>query len=192
MIFSETRLAGAFIVDPEKREDERGFFARTFSRDEFAAHGLEPVPIEESIAYNHRRGTVRGMHFQYPPFAESKYIRCTRGSLLDVIVDLRPESKTYLEHVAVELNDTNGRGLYCPPRFAHGYQTLADATEAVYVMAHPYAPQAEGGLPYDDPRLAIAWPLPVSLASERDRGHRPLAVVEEELRERMAAEEPVA
>jgi len=192
MIFTPTRLAGAFIVELEKREDERGFFARTFSREVFAERGLWADPIEESVAYNHRGGTVRGMHFQFPPFAESKYVRCSRGSLLDVVIDLRPESTTYLAHVAVEPSDASGRGLYCPPRFAHGYQTLTDATEVSYVMAHPYAPDAQGGLPYDDPRLGIDWPLPVSIISERDRAHPPLAQVEVELRRRMGLEDPPA
>ena len=188
MIFTETALQGAFLVDLERREDERGFFARAFCQDEFRDHGLEPVIEQANVAFNRRRGTVRGMHFQFPPKAETKYVRVTRGAILDVIVDLRPESPTFLHHVAAELSADNGRGIYIPRRFAHGYQALEDDTETTYMVGEFYAPDHEGGLPYDDPRLGIAWPLPVEEMSPKDRGWRPLAEVEDEIRGRMAGE----
>src|SRR5215210_5643180 len=132
MIFTETKLAGAFIIDLERREDNRGFFARAFCQHEFAEHGLRPVIAQANLAHNKHKGTLRGMHFQYPPVAETKLVRCTRGAILDIIVDLRPESPTFLEHVEVELSAENGRGLYVPERFGHGYQVLEDATETSY------------------------------------------------------------
>jgi dTDP-4-dehydrorhamnose 3,5-epimerase len=188
MKFTETRLAGAYVVDLERREDERGYFARMFCQDEFTVLGLEPVIAQGNVAYNRFAGTVRGMHFQFPPKAESKYVRCVRGAIVDVIVDCRPESPTYLEHVAVELNADNGRGLYIPERFAHGYQTLADDTETSYLVGEFYAPQDEGGLAYDDPRLGIAWPMPATTMSPKDREWALLAEVEPELRRRMSVE----
>ena len=146
MIFTETKLAGAFVIDLERREDDRGFFARTFCQHEFEEHGLKPVIAQANVAFNKRRGTLRGMHFQYPPAAETKLVRCTRGAILDIIVDLRPESPTYLEHVAVELTADNGRALYVPERFAHGYQVLEDATETSYQVGEFYTP-GDGGRP---------------------------------------------
>jgi dTDP-4-dehydrorhamnose 3,5-epimerase len=190
MIFTETALAGAYIVDLERREDDRGFFARMFCQDEFRDRGLEPVIAQANVAFNRRRGTLRGMHFQFPPAAETKYVRCTRGAIVDTIVDLRPESPTYLRHVSVELNQENGRGLYIPRRFAHGYQTLADDTETTYMVGEFYAPQHESGLLHDDPRLGIAWPLPVAELSPKDAAWRPLEEIEDELRLRMQTEEP--
>lgn len=187
MIFQETALKGAFIIDLERLEDERGFFARTFCRREFEAHGLSGIVAQTSVASNRRKGTLRGLHFQFPPVAETKLVRCTRGAILDVIVDLRPESGTYLQHVAVELSAENQRAVYVPERFAHGYQVLADDTETTYQMNEFYAPGAEGGLRYDDPRLAIPWPLPVSLISARDQSFAPLATAEPTLRQRMSA-----
>ena len=175
MIFTETRLAGAYIIDLERRSDERGFFARTFCQQEFREHGLKIVVAQASIASNLREGTLRGMHFQYPPAAETKLIRCTRGAVLDIIVDLRPESPTYLGHVAVELNEVNMSALYVPQRFAHGYQVLRDGTDTLYQMSEAYTPNAEDGLPHDDPRLGLKWPLPVSTISPRDRAFRPLS-----------------
>ena len=128
MIFTETKLKGAFIVDVERKLDERGFFARSFCQNEFSARGLKSTIAQANVAHNLHRGTIRGMHFQYPPAAETKFVRCTRGAILDIIVDLRPESPTYLEHIAVELSEENMRGLYVPERFAHGYQVLLDGT----------------------------------------------------------------
>lgn len=185
MIFTETSLQGAYIIDLERREDSRGFFARAFCQQEFATLGLTPVIAQANIAFNRLRGTLRGMHFQYPPAAESKIVRCTRGAILDIIVDLRPESATYLQHVAVELTQDNHRALYVPERFAHGYQVLVDETETSYQVGHAYAPTAEGGLRYDDPRLGLTWPLPVTAISDKDRAWDPLEVAETEVRRRM-------
>jgi dTDP-4-dehydrorhamnose 3,5-epimerase len=186
MIFTETELEGAFILDMERREDERGFFARAFCQNEFTDHGLKPLIAQANVAYNHRRGTMRGMHFQIPPAAETKLVRCTRGAILDVIVDLRPESPTWLRHVAVELTADNHRALYVPERFAHGYQVLMDETETSYQVGEFYSPPHERALRYDDPRLGLEWPLPVTVISEKD-GHAPLLETwEERLREEMS------
>jgi dTDP-4-dehydrorhamnose 3,5-epimerase len=185
MIFTETKLRGAFIVDLEPRGDARGFFARAFCQREFEAHGLKPVIAQANISFNYKKGTLRGMHFQWPPAAETKFVRCSRGGILDVIVDLRPESATYLQHVAVELTADNRRGLYVPERFAHGYQVLEDNTETTYQVGEFYTPAAESGLRYSDWRLAIAWPLPVTDISEKDAAWKLLDEVEPELQARM-------
>src|SRR6516225_6888887 len=153
MIFTETALEGSFILDLERRDDSRGFFARAFCQREFAAHGLKPTIAQANIGFNRKKGTLRGMHFQFPPAAETKLVRCTRGAILDIIVDLRPESSTYLQHITVELNEENGRALYVPERFAHGYQVLRDNTETSYQVGEFYAPNCESGLMYNDPRL---------------------------------------
>ena len=185
MIFTETKLKGAFIIDIERREDSRGFFARAFCQHEFRDHGLKAEIAQANVAFNRHKGTMRGMHFQFPPAAETKLVRCTRGAILDIIVDLRPESPTYLQHVAVELNEGNNRGLFVPERFAHGYQVLRDDTETSYQVGEFYAPGLEGGLNYCDPRLGLVWPLPVSSISDKDRDWRPLQEVEPEIRKRM-------
>ena len=185
MIFTETPLAGAFVIDLERHHDDRGFFARSYCQEEFAAHGLAPAMVQGNVAFNRHGGTLRGLHFQFPPSAETKFVRCTRGRLFDVIVDLRPESPTYLRHFGVELSADNGRGLYVPERFAHGYQALEGDTEATYLVGQFYTPGAEGGLPYDDARLAIAWPLPATEMSDKDRNWRPLDEVEPLIRPRM-------
>jgi dTDP-4-dehydrorhamnose 3,5-epimerase len=187
VIFTETELSGAFVIDLDRKEDDRGFFARAFCQHEFAEHGLKPFVAQANIAFNRRKGTLRGMHFQFPPAAETKLVRCTRGAILDIIVDLRPESPTYLEHVSVELSADNHRALYVPERFAHGYQVLEDVTETSYQVGEFYTPGAEGGLPYDDPRLGLSWPLPLTEISDKDRGWPALAEIEEELRRRMSA-----
>jgi dTDP-4-dehydrorhamnose 3,5-epimerase len=168
MRFTPTRLSGAFILDPERREDARGHFARTFCRREFEAHGLRPDIAQANVAWNARKGTLRGMHYQVAPAVETKLVRCTRGALWDVIVDLRPESPTFLEHVGVELSAENGRQLFVPELFAHGYITLADDTEAAYQVGEFYAPEAERGIRYDDPALGISWPVPVEVISDKD------------------------
>ncbi|MFO1305210.1 MAG: dTDP-4-dehydrorhamnose 3,5-epimerase [Burkholderiales bacterium] len=186
MIFTETRLKGAFIIDIERREDSRGFFARAFCQHEFSAHGLKPVIAQANIAYNKSKGTLRGMHFQFPPTAETKLVRCTRGAIIDIIVDLRPDSPTYLEHVAVELTADNYRALYVPERFAHGYQVLQDTTETSYQVGEFYTPGSEGGLHYADPRLGLTWPLPVSEISPKDAQWAYLDSVEPDLKRRMA------
>ena len=185
MIFRETALEGAFVVDLEPRGDERGFFARAFCQREFEARGLKALVAQANVSFNYRKGTVRGMHFQFPPAAETKFVRCTRGAILDVIVDLRPESPTYLQHVAVELTAENRRGLYVPERFAHGYQVLEDGTETTYQVGEFYTASAESGLCYADPRLGIEWPLPASDISDKDRAWPLLEVSEPSIRERM-------
>lgn len=185
MIFTETKLTGAFIVDLEPRGDDRGFFARAFCQREFEAHGLKPQIAQANISFNYRKGTVRGMHFQFPPAAETKFVRCSRGAIVDVIVDLRPESPTYLQHVAVELTAGNRRGLYVPERFAHGYQVLEDDTETTYQVGEFYTPSAESGIRYSDPRLAIDWPLPVTDMSPKDQAWPLLDEAEAEIRRRM-------
>ena len=185
MIFTETRLKGAYIVDLERRLDSRGFFARAFCQEEFLSHGLKPVIAQANVAFNLKKGTLRGMHFQFPPAAETKYVRCTRGAILDVIVDLRPESPTYLEHIAVELTEDNQRGLFVPERFAHGYQVLRDNTETSYQVGEFYAPDYESGLMHDDPRLGLEWPLPVAVISDKDQKFKLLDHIEPELRRRM-------
>ncbi|MGH2500468.1 MAG: dTDP-4-dehydrorhamnose 3,5-epimerase [Candidatus Limnocylindria bacterium] len=168
MRFRETALRGAFVVELEPRVDARGFFARAFCAEEFAAHGLRTSVAQSNIAFNHRRGTVRGMHYQLPPSAEAKLVRCTRGAVHDVIVDLRPGSATYGRHVAAVLSADDRRALYVPELFAHGYQTLVDDAEVFYQASEFYAPAAERGFRYDDAALGIAWPLPVSEISAKD------------------------
>jgi dTDP-4-dehydrorhamnose 3,5-epimerase len=185
MIFKETKLSGAFIIDLERKEDSRGYFARAFCQKEFEAHGLKPTIAQANVAFNVKKGTMRGMHYQYPPAAETKLVRCTRGAILDIIVDLRPESPTYMEHVSVDLNEDNGRALFVPERFAHGYQVLADKTETSYQVGEFYTPGCEGGLMYNDSRLALAWPLPVAVISEKDQKWPLLKEVEPEIKRRM-------
>lgn len=185
MIFIETKLKGAFIIDLERREDTRGFFARAFCQNEFKAHGLKPLIAQANIASNLKKGTVRGMHFQFPPAAETKLVRCTRGAILDIIVDLRPESAAFLQSVAVELNEENQRALYVPERFAHGYQTLRDNTDTSYQVGEFYTPEAEGGLMYNDSRLGLKWPMPAIVISEKDQKFPPFDQVESELRRKM-------
>jgi dTDP-4-dehydrorhamnose 3,5-epimerase len=186
VIFTETALSGAFLIDPERREDSRGYFARAFCQHEFAEHGLKPVIAQANVAFNNVAGTLRGMHFQFPPKPETKIVRATRGAIVDIIVDLRPESPTFLQSISAELSAENGRALYVPERFAHGYQTLVDETETSYHVGEFYAPETEGGLAYDDPRLALKWPLPVAVISEKDTEWKLLDEVEDDIRRRMA------
>ncbi len=169
MIFAETELPGAFIIELAPHTDQRGFFARTFCRREFEKHGLVPLVAQGNTSYNVKRGTIRGMHYQVAPALESKLVRCVRGAILDVIVDLRVGSPTYLRHVAVELTADNRRALYLPPLCAHGFQTLADDTEVFYQVGEVYTPECERGARYDDPALGIPWPLPVTVISDKDR-----------------------
>jgi dTDP-4-dehydrorhamnose 3,5-epimerase len=185
MKFNDTKLKGAFIIDVEPHNDSRGFFARTFCQKELREHGLNSIIAQENIALNARRGTLRGMHFQFPPAAETKIVRATRGAIVDIIVDLRPESSTYLEHITVELTADNHRALYVPERFAHGYQVLEDNTETSYAVGEFYTPRSEGGLRYNDPRLGLVWPLPISEISAKDSGWAPLSEIEPELRLKM-------
>jgi dTDP-4-dehydrorhamnose 3,5-epimerase len=185
MQFGKTKLDGAYVIELERREDSRGFFARAFCQKEFADHGLKPLIAQANVAYNFKKGTLRGMHFQFPPAAETKLVRCTRGAILDIIVDLRPESPTYLQNIAVELSEENARALYVPERFAHGYQALRDSTETSYQVGEFYAPDCESGLMHDDPRLGLQWPLPVAVISDKDQKFKLLDQIEPELRRRM-------
>ena len=155
MIFTETELKGAFVIDLEPHTDSRGFFARAFCQHEFEKHGLKPDIAQANLAFNHAKGTVRGMHFQVPPAAETKLVRCTRGAILDIIVDLRPESPTFLKHISVELSEDNHKALFVPERFAHGYQVLADSTETSYQVGEFYSPTNERALRYDDPAFGL-------------------------------------
>jgi dTDP-4-dehydrorhamnose 3,5-epimerase len=168
MEFTKTSLAGAMLIDIRKLGDERGYFARTFCAEEFGKAGLVTDFPQANHSHNVRAGTLRGMHFQRAPHAEVKVVRCVRGALHDVIIDLRPESPTYRRWEGFELTAANGRMLYVPAGFAHGFQTLEDDTDAAYMVSHPYTPGAEGGVRFDDPAFGIAWPLPVSTISEKD------------------------
>lgn len=168
MIFSPAKLAGAWLIDIERRGDERGFFARTMCRDEFAAHGLSSEFVQQNLSVSARAGTLRGMHFQRQPFAEAKLVRCARGSIFDVILDLRPGSSTYMQHESFELSAHRRAMLYIPEGFAHGFQTLEDDAEVNYLVTAPYTPEAEDGVRYDDPTFAITWPLPVSTIAPKD------------------------
>ncbi len=170
MIFHETKLAGAYIVELDKKEDPRGFFARAFCAGELRRHGVDFQAVQANISHNHKKGTLRGMHYQAPPASEPKFIRCIRGAVWDVIVDMRPGSPTYLQHVGVELSAENGRAIYVPDMFAHGNQALTDGAELLYLMGGCYSPDHARGLRHDDPAVGIEWPLPVSVIHERDRG----------------------
>ncbi|WP_131745327.1 dTDP-4-dehydrorhamnose 3,5-epimerase family protein [Frankia sp. Cppng1_Ct_nod] len=169
MIIKPVGPAGVFVVDVEPITDDRGLFARTFCEREFTAAGLTPTVAQCSVAFNHTAGTIRGMHWADRPVRETKLVRCTRGAILDVVVDVRPGSATYLRHIAVELTADNRRALFIPAGVAHGYQTLLDASEATYQMNVPFEPGHDRGVRYDDPRLGIRWPLPVTVVSGRDR-----------------------
>jgi dTDP-4-dehydrorhamnose 3,5-epimerase len=168
MHFTETALAGAYVVDVDRREDERGFFARSWCRDEFARHGLAPRLAQCNISFNRRRGTLRGMHFQRAPYEEAKVVRCTRGRILDVLLDLRPASPTFCRWIGVELSADNHRMLYVPEGVAHGFQTLDDDTELFYQMSETYHAEAAAGVRWNDPRFGIEWPIPSPIVSERD------------------------
>ena len=169
MKFEETPLPGAFLIHQERFSDVRGFFARTWAREEFAAHGLATVIVHCNTSFNFRRGTLRGMHWQEAPYAEAKLIRCTSGAIHDVIIDLRPESLTYGRWFGAELTAADGMMLYCPERFAHGFITLTDDAEVAYQMSQVYAPDHARGARYDDPFFAIEWPLEPVVIAERDR-----------------------
>lgn len=171
MRFSDAPLAGAVVVEPERHEDERGWFARTFDRDAFAERGLASAVLQQSASFNAHRLTLRGMHLQSEPHGERKLVRCTRGAIYDVIVDLRPASETYCEWFGIELSAQDGRALYVPQGMAHGFLTLADETEVAYQMADPYVPSAGRGVRFDDPAFAIDWPAAPLVVSERDRGY---------------------
>jgi dTDP-4-dehydrorhamnose 3,5-epimerase len=169
VIFEKTNLQDAYLIKVEKRSDQRGFFARMWCRKEFEEHGLVSQVVQTNISYNIKKGTIRGMHFQIDPYQETKLVRCTRGAIYDVIIDLRPDSPTYGEWTGVELSADNYRMFFVPKNFAHGFQTLVDDTEVTYQVTEFYTPGAERGLRYDDPVFAIVWPLPVSVISDKDK-----------------------
>lgn len=171
MIFTETALKGAYIIEPQKIEDERGFFARSWCQREFEAQGLASHLVQCNISFNHKRGTLRGLHYQAAPFAETKLVRCTQGAICDVIVDLRPNSPTFLQWIRVELSAGNRKMLYVPEGFAHGFQTLDDNTEVFYQMSEFYAPAYGRGIRWNDPLLKIAWPEAVTTISKKDQAY---------------------
>lgn len=175
MKFSATAIAGAFVVEIEPRTDDRGFFARSFCQREFAEYGLSDVVAQCNVSYNARAGTLRGMHYQLPPSAEAKLVRCTSGAIYDAIADVRRDSASYLEWVGVELRADARNALYVPEGCAHGFQTLVDDTEVVYQMSEFHAPDLARGFRYDDPRFGIPWPLEVSVVSEKDATLAPWA-----------------
>lgn len=171
MKFIDTPLRGAFVIELEKRGDERGFFARAFCQQEFEAHGLRNDIVQINNSLSRDRGTLRGMHYQVAPRAEDKIVRCIRGSLFDAIIDLRPDSETFLQHFSVELSAENRKMLYVPKGFAHGFLTLEDNTEAFYLVTEFYAPECERGIRYNDPRFGIRWPAPPVVVSPKDLAH---------------------
>ena len=175
MILTETSLKGAFIVDVTPAVDERGFFARTYCRREFKTRGVDFDAVQCSVSYNRKRGTLRGLHFQSGPSAEAKIVRCTRGAIYDVIVDLRRESSTYKRWIATELSADNRRAVYLPTRFAHGFQTLTDDVEIYYEMSSEYDPAYACGIAWNDPAIGIEWPVAEPILSGRDQAHPPFA-----------------
>jgi len=172
--FQELPIAGAYVIDPHLIRDERGYFGRVFCEDTFRANGLEFRTLQVNVAYSHRAGTVRGIHYQTDAAPEAKLIWCIHGAMFDVVVDLRTDSPTFLQWHAVELSHENRRMLLIPPLCGHGYQPLVDDVEMSYLASAPYAPDAATGVRYDDPALGIQWPSPVSVISERDRTWPPV------------------
>lgn len=171
MIFTPTKLAGAFIIDLKKIEDDRGFFARTFCFNEFKDNGIEFEVRQANTSLSAKKGTLRGMHFQKSPYEEDKLVRCTKGALFDVIIDLRKDSPTYKQWIGVELTEKNHRALLVPKGFAHGFLTLEDDTEANYLVSQFYTPGAESGIRYNDPQFGIEWPIKPTEVSEKDANH---------------------
>ena len=171
MIFVETELPGAYVVELEKREDERGFFARTWCEREFRQHNLNPLTVQCNISFNKRKGTLRGMHYQVAPVAEAKLVRCAQGAIYDVIIDLRQESPTFKRYLGVRLTAQNYKMLYVPEGFAHGFQTLEDNTEVFYQMSEYYAPQSARGVRWNDPAFKIEWPIREPMMADRDRNY---------------------
>jgi dTDP-4-dehydrorhamnose 3,5-epimerase len=168
MMFTELEVKGAFVIEPDKKEDARGYFARTWCRKEFLAHGLNPSLVQCNISYSKKKGTLRGLHLQAPPHEEAKLVRCTRGAIYDVILDLRRDSPTFRRWIALELTAENNRVVYVPEGFAHGFQSLEDATEVFYQTSDFYCPKAEWGVRWNDPTFGVEWPLGVSVISEKD------------------------
>jgi dTDP-4-dehydrorhamnose 3,5-epimerase len=165
------KLAGAFVIRVERRVDERGFFARSWCQREFDEHGLNPRIVQCNVSFSEKRGTLRGMHFQAKPKEEAKLVRCTAGTVYDVVIDLRPDSRTFCEWVAVELSACNHLMLYVPEGFAHGFQTLEDGTEVFYQMSEYYHPELARGVRWNDPAFGIRWPIADPVLSDRDRGY---------------------
>jgi dTDP-4-dehydrorhamnose 3,5-epimerase len=172
MIFTETKLKGAFFIEIERIEDGRGFFARSWCRNEFKNHGIETVFAQNNISFNNRKGTLRGMHYQASPHEEAKLVRCTAGALFDVIVDLRPDSSTYRQRISVGLTAENRRMIYIPESFAHGFLTLADNTEVSYQMSEFYAPGYGRGIRWNDPAFGFVWPADPGVISDQDLAYR--------------------
>jgi dTDP-4-dehydrorhamnose 3,5-epimerase len=168
MKFSETKLSGAFLIEPELKEDERGFFARTFCVDEFLAHGLNPHLVQCNLSFNKKKGILRGMHYQAMPHAEAKLVRCTHGAIYDVIIDLRSNSPTFSNWFGVELNDKNRQMLYIPEGFAHGFQVLEDNAQVFYQMSAHFVPESARGIRWDDPFFSIEWPIKDPYTSIKD------------------------
>jgi len=171
VIFIEIQLKGAYIIEPEKLEDERGFFARSWCEREFAAHNLNPRTVQCNISFNSKKGTLRGMHYQAAPRAEAKLVRCTRGAIYDVIIDLRPKSPTFKQHVAEVLTVDDHKMLYIPEGFAHGFQTLEDNAEVFYQISEFHAPECARGVRWNDPAFAIEWPISAPIMLKRDRNY---------------------
>jgi dTDP-4-dehydrorhamnose 3,5-epimerase len=169
MRFVESNLAGAFLIEPERNEDERGFFARTWSQREFQGHGINADLVECNISFNRKKGTLRGLHYQLAPNAQAKLVRCTMGSIFDVIVDLRKYSPTFRQWISVQLSADNRAMLFIPEGIAHGFQTLADDTEVFYQMSRYYSPESSRGLRWDDPAFGISWPEDTRVINARDR-----------------------
>jgi len=169
MKFTETELKGAYVIEIEKLTDERGFFARSWCRKEFEAHGLKSGVVQANVSYNIKKGTLRGMHYQITPYEETKLVRCTRGAIYDVIIDLRPDSVTYKKWFGIELTENNYKMLFVPEKFGHGFQALKDDTEVTYQVSQLYTPGAERGIRANDPVFNIDWPLEVKVISEKDK-----------------------
>lgn len=176
MIFTPTSLTGAFVIELEKRIDDRGFFARSFCADEFSHQGLEVKVVQCNISFNKTRGTLRGMHFQQAPYSEVRLVRCTRGAIHDVIIDLRRNSSTFKQSFSIELNSDNGKMVYVPQGCAHGFLTLTDNTEVFYQMSEFYHPESSSGVRYNDPAFGIVWPEEVKVISEKDMQFRDFSV----------------
>jgi dTDP-4-dehydrorhamnose 3,5-epimerase len=172
VLFRETKLPGAFVIELQKHEDERGFFARSWCQKEFEARGLNPRTVQCNVSFNKVKGTLRGMHYQVAPRAETKLVRCTRGAIYDVIIDLRRESPTYKQYVSEVLSSNNYKALFIPEGFAHGFETLEDNSEVFYQMSEFYSPEHQRGLRYNDPAFRISWPIDPTVISERDRNYK--------------------
>lgn len=175
MIFKELQLDGVYTVDLEPKEDSRGFYARAWCRDEFGSKGLATDFAQINISYTHKKGTVRGLHYQLPPYGEVKLVRCVRGTIFDVVIDMRPESPTYRQWLGIELSAENRRALYVPENFAHGFVSLTDDCELIYSISSEYHPESERGIRYNDPSIGIQWPIDIDIVSEKDRNLPDLA-----------------